>query len=325
MERTGIDQELELRHWAVPIPDTVESERSSTMNSIRDKYLDYTSPLTGPCSNLSYIYDSIAQLADQAGRGHGITLTQAQGLDLVMNLDQLVTESAQYVNAANPQLAANKETLKQWHTYQQYGDYVGKIFNDLKGGREGPASLQKSAIAIAEEIDLAEKGCETSNPPRFDLIHLLERQAGLLEVTKGTSISIGLATFAVKAYARRNKACHLGIYELEEKRNAQKLEEMLRAHRQDLADILPECERMNQSLYSNAIDYYQNSNIEMNHLEGRWQMRAKLKPRELSSGEVDIRDSSKVTQMRYFSRGYFRFPKPQTELQQKKGVQSSCL
>ena len=306
MERTGKDQELELRHWAVPIPDTVESERSSTMNSIRDKYVDYTSPLNGPCSNLSYIYDSIAQLADQAGRGHGITLTQDQGPELVMNPDQLVTESAQYVNAANAQLAANKETLKQWHTYQQYGDYVGKIFNDLKGGREGPPSLQKSAIAIAEEIDESEKGHETSNPHRFDIIDLLERQAGLLEVTKGTSLSIDLAKFAVKAYAKRNKACHSGICELEGKRDAQMLEEMLRAHRQDLADILPEYERMNKSLYSNAIDYYQNSNIEMNHLEGRWQTRAKLKPRELSSGEVDIRDSSKVTQMRYFSRGYFR-------------------
>lgn len=275
MERTSIDQELEPRDWAVPIPDTVESEHSLTMNSIRDKYLDYTSPLTGPCSNLSYIYDSIAQLADQAGRGQGITLTQAQGLDLVMNLDQVVTESAQYVNAENGQLAANEETLQQWHTYQQYGDYFGKIFNDLKDGREGPPSLQKSAIATAKDIDLAEKGRETSNPPRFDIIHLLERQAGFLEVTKGTSVSIGLAKFAVKAYARRNRACHSGIYELEEKRNAQKLEEMLRAHRQDLADILPECELMNQSLYSNAIDYYQNSNIEMqNDLEGRWQMRA---------------------------------------------------
>lgn len=306
MERTGLDQELELRNWAIPITDTVESERSSTMKAIRDKYVDYTGPLTGPCSNLFYIYNSIARLADQAGSGQGITLNQAQGLDLVMNLDQLVTESAKYVNAANAELAANKETLKQWHTYHQYGDYVGKIFNDLKGGREGPPSLQKSAIAIANEIELAEKGRETSNPPRFDIINLLERQAGLLKVPEGTSVSIGLAKFAVKAYARRNKACHSGIYEQEEKGNAEKLEELLGAHRRDLAHILPECERMNQSLYSNTIDYYQNSNIVFDDVNQLWQMRAKPKPRELSSGEVDIRDSSKVTQTRYFSHGYFR-------------------
>lgn len=118
---------------------------------------------------------------------------------------------------------------------------------------------------------MAEKGRETSNPPRFDIINLLARQAGLLEVTKVTSVSIGLAKFAVKAYASRNKACHSGIYEQEEKGNAEKLEEILRAHRRDLAHILPECEQMNQSLYSNAIDYYQNSNIVFNHVNQRWQ------------------------------------------------------
>lgn len=61
----------------------------------------------------------------------------------------------------------------------KYGDYVGNIFNDLKGGREGPPFLQKTAIAIANEIDLAEKRRATSNPPKFDIINLLERQAGL--------------------------------------------------------------------------------------------------------------------------------------------------
>ena len=66
---------------------------------------------------------------------------------------------------------------------------------------------------------------------------------------------------------------------------------------------------MNQYLYSNAVDYYQMSNIEFNHGEHRWKMRAKSKPRDIFSGEVDIRDSSKVTQIRYFSHGYFR---PQT-------------
>ena len=94
--------------------------------------------MTDPCSNLLYIYKSIARLADQAGSGQGITLTHAQGLELVLNLDQLVTEAANYVNTANAELAANRETSKRWQTYQRYGDYVGKIFNDLKGGREGP-------------------------------------------------------------------------------------------------------------------------------------------------------------------------------------------
>lgn len=82
MERTGLDQELELRNWAVPHTDAVESERSSTMKVIRDKDVDYTGPLTGPCPNLFYIYNSIARLADQAGSGQGITLTYTQSLDL---------------------------------------------------------------------------------------------------------------------------------------------------------------------------------------------------------------------------------------------------
>lgn len=173
MERTGLNQELEFRNWVFPRTDAVESERSPTLEVIRDKYLHYAGPLTGPFSNLLYIYKSIARLADQ------------------------VTESANYVNTVNPELAANRETSKQWQTYQRYGDYVGKIFNDLKGGREGPPSLQKLAIAIANEIDLAERRRETSNPPRFDITNLLERQTGLLEVTEGTSVSIGLAKFAV--------------------------------------------------------------------------------------------------------------------------------
>lgn len=97
--------------------------------------------------------------------------------------------------------------------------------------------MQKFAIAIANEIDLAEKGHASSNPPRFDTIDVLERQAGVLEVTKGTSVSIDLAKFDMKAHARRNKAYNSGIYELEEKRNAENLEEILRAHRQDPADI----------------------------------------------------------------------------------------
>lgn len=75
-----------------------------------------------------------------------------------MNLDQLVTEFTKHVNAVNAELAGNKDTSKQWHTDQKYSDYVGKIFNDLKFGRERPPSLQKSAIAIENEIDLAEEG-----------------------------------------------------------------------------------------------------------------------------------------------------------------------
>lgn len=164
-------------------------------------------------------------------------MTHAQGLDLVLNLDQLVTESANYVNTANAELAANRETSKQWHTYQRYGDYVGKIFNDLKDGREEPPSLQKPAIAIANGINLAEKRRETSNPPRFDIINLLERQAGLLEVAEGTSVPIVLAKLAVQAYARRNKTCHSGIYEQEAEGKLEKLHEILSAHRRDLAHI----------------------------------------------------------------------------------------
>ena len=74
----------------------------------------------------------------------------------------------------------------------------------------------------------------------------------------------------MQAYARRNKACYSGIYEQVAEGKAEKLHEILSAHRRDLAHILPECERMNQSLYSNAIDYYQISNIEFNHGEHRW-------------------------------------------------------
>lgn len=55
---------------------------------------------------------------------------------------------------------------------------------------------------------------------------------------------------------RGNKACHSGIYEQEAEGKAEKLHEILSAHRRDLAYILPECERMNRSLYSNAIEYY---------------------------------------------------------------------
>lgn len=73
--------------------------------------------------------------------------------------------------------------------------------------------MQKPAIAIANEIDWAERQRKTSNPPRLDIISLQERQTGLLEVTEDTSLSIGLAKFAVQAYARRNKACQSGIYE----------------------------------------------------------------------------------------------------------------
>lgn len=75
MERTGLDYELELRNWVVSRTDAVESERSSTLEVIRDKYIHYAGPLAGPCSKLLCIYKSIARVADQAGIGQGITLT----------------------------------------------------------------------------------------------------------------------------------------------------------------------------------------------------------------------------------------------------------
>lgn len=106
----------------------------------------------------------------------------------------------------------------------------------------------------------------------------------MLEVTKGTSVSIGRAKFAVQAYARRNKACHSGIYEQEAERNAEKLHEISSVRRRDLAYIIPEY-KTDESLFINAIDNYQRSNIEG---ERRWKMRAKPKPRELFCGEVDI-------------------------------------
>lgn len=55
MERTGLDQELELINWVVPRTNAVESERSSTLEVIRDKYVHYAEPLTGhvPTSSIS--------------------------------------------------------------------------------------------------------------------------------------------------------------------------------------------------------------------------------------------------------------------------------
>lgn len=103
--------------------------------------------------------------------------------------------------------------------------------------------MQKPAIAIANEIDLAERRRETSTPHKYDIINLLERQVGLLEVTEGISLSLGLAEFAVQAYARGDKTCHSGTYEQEAEEKAEKLHKILRAHRRGLAHILPECEQ----------------------------------------------------------------------------------
>lgn len=126
--RTGLDQKLELRNWAINSSDDVENERISTVEGVRDKYALCARLLAGPSSNLHYIYDSISQLADQAGNGQDIILTHAQALDYVLNLDQLINESTAYVNTANAELVGNRVTLKQWKSYPRYGDYVGKVF-----------------------------------------------------------------------------------------------------------------------------------------------------------------------------------------------------
>ncbi len=74
-------------------------------------------------------------------------------------------------------------------------------------GRD-PLPCQKPAIALANEIVYAKKQRKTPSPPRFNILNLFERQAGLLEITKGTSISKGLAKFAAQIYAQRNRVCH---------------------------------------------------------------------------------------------------------------------
>lgn len=82
--------------------------------------------LAGPSSNAEYIYKSIARLDNEVKSGQGITLTPAQGLDLVLNLDRFITESAEYINTANSEFVASRETLKRWKTYHRYGDLLWK-------------------------------------------------------------------------------------------------------------------------------------------------------------------------------------------------------
>lgn len=116
------------------------------------------------------------------------------------------------------------------------------------GGRD-PLPCQKPAIALANEIVYAKKQRKTPSPPRFNILNLFERQAGLLEITKGISISKGLAKFAVQIYAQRDRVCHSGLQDYESEGQAQNLQKTFSADCKEPSLILPGCGKKNQCFY----------------------------------------------------------------------------